>query len=93
MGSWEEIERFRTLVIELGLPQQDYALFGVKCPICGKTDRINKLEGPEDLEACPEDYRRLWTLFSSQDALVVCKFCHQILSFDKEKKSVASLVE
>lgn len=79
---WDEIERFGKLIIELGLPFNDYALFGVKCPYCGKSDRINRLESPEELTDCPEEYRVFWQKFGQGGDPVVCTFCRQVLALD-----------
>ncbi|MBA4392940.1 MAG: hypothetical protein C0407_05255 [Desulfobacca sp.] len=80
--SWEVIERFRKLIFEMGLPRNDYALFGVKCPYCGKSDRINRLESPEELTDCPEEYRLFWDKFGFRGDPVICTFCRQVLSID-----------
>ena len=91
MTNWEQIERYRNLIRDLGLPKRDLALFGIRCPYCGKSDRINPLEKPEDLEPCPEDYRKLWEQFGQAGDLVVCKFCEVLLVMDKDRGSVTPL--
>jgi hypothetical protein len=91
MTNWEDIERYRNLIRDLGLPKRDLALFGIRCPYCGKSDRINPLEKPEDLEPCPVDYRRLWEQFGREGDLVVCKFCEVLLVMDKVQGSVTPL--
>ena len=91
MTNWEQIERYRNLIRDLGLPKRDLALFGIRCPYCGKSDRINPLEKPEDLEPCPEDYRKLWEQFGQEGDLVVCKFCEVLLVMDKDQRSVTPL--
>ena len=91
MTNWEQIERYRNLIRDLGLPKRDLALFGVRCPYCGKSDRINPLEKPEELDHCPEDYRKLWEQFEQAGDLVVCKFCQVLLVMDKEQGSVTPL--
>ncbi|UCF82552.1 MAG: hypothetical protein JSV50_15340 [Desulfobacteraceae bacterium] len=93
MAEWEEIERFRDLVVELELPRHDFALFGVKCPYCGKTDRIHKLEEPPELPEAPTEYERIWNKFRSKGDLVVCKFCRQILRLSESKGSASPLTE
>ena len=90
---WKEIERFKQIILELGLPRQDYALFGLRCPYCGKSDRINPLETPDELDECPEEYQKLWHHFRTQGDPVLCKFCLQVLSLDKSKKHVSPLEE
>jgi hypothetical protein len=93
MDLWEEIERFKNLILKMELPKNDYAFFGVRCPYCGKSDRVNPLESPEELEDCPEEYRRRWIQFSTRGDPVICKFCRQVLSYDKETKQVSPLTE
>jgi len=89
--NWEDIERYRNLIRDLGLPKRDLALFGIRCPYCGKSDRINPLEKPEELDPCPEDYRKLWEQFGQAGDLVVCKFCEVLLVMDKDQRSVTPL--
>ena len=47
----EAVEKLKTLVLTNGLPKTDMALFGIKCPYCGKSDRIRELE--ERMEVSP----------------------------------------
>jgi hypothetical protein len=81
----EMVEAFREFVMEHGLPLTDMALFGIRCPYCGKSDRIRQLESPEELEKDlpPDDlevYRHLWQSLNSGDpGLSVCKFCQNAL--------------
>ena len=49
MENVEAIDKLKALIIENNLPQTDMSIFGIKCPYCGKSDRIRKLEPPEDL--------------------------------------------
>jgi hypothetical protein len=91
MADWEDIERYRQLIRELGLPKEDFAIFGLRCPYCGKSDRINRLEKPEDLTPCPEEYFRLWERFGPQGDLVVCKFCEVLLVRDKDRNTATPL--
>ena len=91
MTNWEAIERYRQLIRELGLPKKDFALFGLRCPYCGKSDRINRLEKPGELEGCPEEYQRLWQQFGREGELVVCKFCEMLLVMDKDQGSATPL--
>ncbi len=91
MTGWEDIEGYRRLIRDLGLPQQDFALFGLRCPYCGKSDRINRLEKPEELETCPEEYQRLWEKFGGEGDLVVCKFCEGLLVMGKDRSSATPL--
>jgi hypothetical protein len=81
----EMVEAFREFVMEHGLPLTDMALFGIRCPYCGKSDRVRQLESPEELEddLPPDDvevYRHLWqSLISGDPGLGVCKFCQNAL--------------
>lgn len=75
------VEQLKTLIITNGLPQTDMAFFGIKCPYCGKSDRIHKLESPEELpqRVTDEDaaqYGALWHQLNPEASLLgVCKFC------------------
>jgi hypothetical protein len=79
------VEQLKTLIITNGLPQTDMALFGIKCPYCGKSDRIHKLESPDDIPQCvktedAERYGDLWRRLNPESSpLGVCKFCHNPL--------------
>jgi hypothetical protein len=81
----EMVEALRQFVMEHALPLTDVALFGTRCPYCGKSDRIRSLESPEELEhELPdhdlETYRDLWhSLISGDPGLGVCKFCQNVL--------------
>ena len=46
----EAVERLKLFAICHGLPQTDMALFGIKCPYCGKSDRIRALEKPDEIK-------------------------------------------
>lgn len=75
------VEELKALIIEKSLPRTEVAIYGVRCPYCGKSDRIHRLEEPADLPADidPEAARRyadLWQrLNPSLSSLGVCKFC------------------
>jgi len=85
MAKQEDVEQLRQFVMEHGLPLTDMALFGVRCPYCGKSDRIRALESPEELENdLPAEnldaYRQLWQSLSLvKSGLGVCKFCQNVL--------------
>jgi len=87
MARHQDVEQLRRFVMEHGLPLTDMALFGVRCPYCGKSDRVRPLERPEELERDlpPDDlevYRQLWqSLISEDSGLGVCKFCQNALLF------------
>ena len=91
MGTNELIQEFQQFVIEHDLPKTDMALFGVKCPYCGKSDRIRELEDPDALQEGmdPEEFKKyeeLWTnLTQSKGSLGVCKFCNNPLNLLPEE--------
>jgi hypothetical protein len=89
----EEIERFRALVMEMGLPHHEMTHFGLRCPYCGKSDRIHRLEPPGELVSFPADYGRMWKRFGQGGALVVCTFCRQLLRFHPAAGNVSPLAE
>lgn len=76
------VEQLKTLIIANDLPRTDVALFGIKCPYCGKSDRIHKLETPGDLprNVSAKDagkYGALWQELNPEASILgVCKFCH-----------------
>ena len=85
MDNRKAVEELKKIVIGIGLPMTDVAFFGVKCPYCGKSDRIRQLESPEDLTGIIdsnslETYAGLWRRFAPpREALGVCKFCQNPL--------------
>ena len=94
----EAVEELKTLVLEQGLPKTDMALFGIKCPYCGKSDRIRELEDPDVLSQKMDSkqaavYLRLWNQLSrTNGSLAVCKFCQNLLSL-QDKTSAVPLYE
>lgn len=88
MDIWARIERFRILVMEMGLPRHETAYFGVTCPYCGKTDRIYRLEEPSELEFACEQYTQAWQEFAKQGELVLCQFCRQLLRLERGTEAV-----
>ena len=93
MNEWEEIEKFKNLILKLELPRNDFALFGLSCPYCGKTDRIHRLEDPSELIEAPTDYEVIWSKFRPKGELVVCKFCRQVLILSEPRGSASPLAE
>lgn len=93
MSDWQDIEGLRALVLDLGLPQHDLAMFGVSCPYCGKNDRIHKLEKPAELDDPPALYSQGWEQCRDQGELVLCKFCRHLLAFDQAAGRAAPLTE
>ncbi len=85
MDANDVVQHLQQFIIDHGLPRIDVALFGFKCPYCGKSDRIRQLEEPEKLdgEIEPEDVRKyadFWaSLTQAKGSLGVCKFCHNPL--------------
>ena len=88
MNANEAVEELRLFVIGHGLPKIDMALYGVKCPYCGKTDRIKPLEHPDELTGKIDSeaearYAEYWNLLSgSNGSLGVCKFCQNPLKLN-----------
>jgi hypothetical protein len=91
-------EELKTFVLTHGLPTTDMALFGIKCPYCGKSDRIRELEEPDALSEKMDSkqvaiYFNLWDQLSrSNGSLAVCKFCQNLLSL-QDKTSAVPLYE
>jgi len=75
------VDQLQLFIIKHDLPETDLALFNVKCPYCGKSDRIRQLEPPDSLNSRinPQDlteYTKIWYNFAQPDeSLGVCKFC------------------
>ncbi len=85
MENNEAVQLLQQFILDHGLPKTDVALFGIKCPYCGKSDRIRQLESPEELhgKSDSEDvqkYSDFWVYFiRSNESLGVCKFCNNPL--------------
>ena len=85
METNEAVEILKTFVLTHGLPKTDMALFGIKCPYCGKSDRIRELEEPDALTGKMDSknmatYINLWDqLTRSNGSMAVCKFCQNLL--------------
>lgn len=81
MENTEAIDKLKVLIIDNDLPQTEMSLYGIRCPYCGKSDRIRKLEPPEDLPEAIESealklYGDLWRQLNPSAAqLGTCKFC------------------
>lgn len=99
MHKLEAMSGLKNFVMEHGLPRTDMALFGVKCPYCGKSDRIRQLETPDDLNgdlAKPdlERYTHLWnSLVEGDVALGMCKFCLNPLKLDLDESRAERLFD
>ena len=98
METNEAAEVLKAFVLTHGLPQTDMALFGIKCPYCGKSDRIRELEEPDALTQKMDSknmavYFNLWDqLTRLKGSLGVCKFCQNVLLL-QEKASALPLYE
>ena len=94
----EAVEKLKTFVLTNGLPKTDMALFGIKCPYCGKSDRIRELEEPDELNEKMDSkqmaiYFSLWEqLTRSNGSLAVCKFCQNVLLL-QDKANAAPIYE
>ena len=98
METNEAVEELKTFVLTHGLPRTDMALFGIKCPYCGKSDRIRELEEPDALARKMDSknmatYFNLWDQFTRLNgSLGVCKFCQNLLLL-QDKASALPLYE
>lgn len=85
MNTYAAAEELKAFVLMHGLPKTDMALFGIKCPYCGKSDRVRQLEEPDALSRKIDSkqmaiYLDLWDqLTRSNRSLAVCKFCQNLL--------------
>lgn len=87
----ESAQKLKDLVLDAGLPWEDFVLFGAVCPYCGKNDRVRPLEPPDGLTGRLDErelqaYSSLWAeLLGGQGekgSLAVCKFCNNIMSMN-----------
>ena len=91
-------EELKAFIITHGLPKTDMALYGIKCPYCGKSDRIRQLEKPDALNEKMDSkniafYLKLWDqLARANESLGVCKFCQNLLLLE-DKASAVPLYE
>lgn len=99
MNTYENVQALRAFVIDHALPESDMALFGIRCPYCGKSDRVRKLEAPADLAGRLDPdglrkYTELWGNLSVPDgSLGVCKFCHNLLEIIHGKSEANAVCE
>ena len=95
----ERLEWLQQFILDQGLPRTDIALFGILCPYCGKSDRIRKLDHPEDLRGSLngdnfKKYNALWnSLTQSGGSIGACKFCQHLLKIDSEGNQAEALWE
>jgi len=94
-----DIEKLQRIVFEAGLPRQDRALYGLKCPYCGKSDRIRELEPAQALEGALDlsvlsVYKEiLCRLALPGSELGVCKFCQSPLRIPSAGAQAVPLTE
>lgn len=97
MDIFESLEKLKALILECGLPHTVFALFGIKCPYCGKSDRIHRLEAPEALADVVDSgklrkYGEIWREVNpSGSQLGICKFCLNLLEIDLKKGRATTL--
>ncbi len=99
MNKLEAMTGLKNFVMEHDLPKTEMALFGIKCPYCGKSDRIRQLEAPEDLNgdlAKPdmERYTQLWRSLAEPDVVLgMCRFCLNPLKLDLDEGRAEQLFD
>jgi hypothetical protein len=99
MDKLEAMTGLKNFVMEHDLPKTEMALFGIKCPYCGKSDRIRQLESPEDLNgdlAKPDlqRYTQLWdSLAEPAVVLGMCRFCLNPLKLDLDEGRAERLLD
>jgi hypothetical protein len=99
MDKSEAMAELKFFVLDHGLPKTEMALFGIKCPYCGKSDRIRQLEPPQELQgALPEvdlqQYTLLWQGLAEKDGLLgICKFCLNPLKLHLEEGLAEPLLD
>ena len=77
----EALEQLKEIILAYDLPRTEMTLFGIKCPYCGKSDRIRRLESVDELAETlsAADGQRLVSLarrlMPDGRELGVCKFC------------------
>ena len=85
METHDIIHKLQRFISDHDLPQTDIALYGIRCPYCGKSDRIRELEAPNELKGVidPEGIMTYsgycGALSLSKGSLGVCKFCQNPL--------------
>jgi len=99
LGIMNTTEDFRHFVMEHGLPITEMTLFGIKCPYCGKSDQIRKLESPDDLDHVIEpDVLAAYSAFfkklqQPETSIGVCRFCRNCLSLTNAGQAMPLLEE
>jgi hypothetical protein len=87
-------ELLRQFILEHDLPRTELALFGIRCPYCGKSDRIHGLEAPGRVTGCLPDeavarYTELWgALAAGDERLGLCRFCQNVLLLDGRQRAL-----
>jgi hypothetical protein len=99
MEKIEAMMQINDFVIVHDLPRTDMAHLGIRCPYCGKSDRIRQLETPEELtgdllNADLEHYKMLRRNLVKEDVtLGICKFCLNALRLDLDKGLAEPLLD
>jgi hypothetical protein len=99
MDKSEAMAELKRFVLDHGLPRTEMALLGIKCPYCGKSDRIRQLETPQELhrglpEADLQQYTALWKSLAEEDGLLgICKFCLNPLKLDLDESLAEPLFD
>ncbi|OGP63198.1 MAG: hypothetical protein A2V65_01760 [Deltaproteobacteria bacterium RBG_13_49_15] len=97
MNEIQAAEKLQQFAVDKELPFRETALFGVKCPYCGKSDRIRTLEHPEELKDrfTAEEMKRysaLWmTVAPCGEFLGICKFCLNIIKLLENRRRAEAL--
>jgi hypothetical protein len=98
VANFVALDKLKTLILENDLPRTKTAHFGIKCPYCGKSDRIQLLEAPRDLTGVLESeklkiYSDLWQQINPcEERLGICMFCRNPLGLIL-KRGVAKTIE
>jgi hypothetical protein len=99
MDKSEAMAELKFFVLDHGLPKTEMALFGIKCPYCGKSDRIRQLEPPQELhgvlpEVDLQQYTLLWQGLAEKGGLLgICKFCLNPLKLHLEEGLAEPLLD
>jgi len=98
MDGEKAVATLKEIALDKGLPHTEYALFGVRCPYCGKMDRIRPLEPPDEIEEILGEelsrYREAWEVLARQDCEVgICWFCRQVLRLEEDMTSAGPFQE
>ncbi len=98
MDSEKALDVLSNIIFDNALPHTVYMLVGVRCPYCGKSDRIRPLESPGEVSGLSESefrlYRDAWDALTTDDGtLGVCFFCRQVIGLDVDLSRAGALTE